>query len=156
MKPVYRTIAELEERELLLAELPDEEQTPAQLPEGILDTLGAPTTPRRGWGQGCGICGQPFADGDTIRAVLRIDGSRPYVHSSHLEGREPSHCRHGEESSLCERCRSAKGPRMLSKTFRARRKGTCIVCAAPIRPLDLIARVASHAGIGFAHAEHCS
>lgn len=153
-KSVYETIAELEEADLLLTELPDEEAERPALPEGLIDVLGTTTTPRRGWGQGCGICGERFQDADRIRPVLAADGSRPYVHASHLEGSDPSHCRHGEPAASCERCRAATGPRMLSKTFRARRKGRCILCGQAVRPLELIARVASHAGIGFAHAEH--
>ena len=125
-----------------------------------LTTLSPPEHPRRGWGMGCWLCHEPFAESEVIRHVLLPDGSRPFVHERHLAGREPDCCPHGTSpASDCQRCAQLhEHPpevRLTSRTFRARRKGVCIVCRKPFTRGQLIAKGTTKAyGAGWTHAEH--
>ena len=120
--------------------------------------LGEVTTARRGsWHAPCVICGGVFKAAEEIRRVAYADGTRPYVHAWHLEGeRAADECRHGLVPASCRWCngseRAVSYPR--SRSFRARRPGRCITCSEAFGAGEVICKVSSPSGIGWAHAFH--
>ena len=150
-RPIDPAPALADERADLLIEAVSEYLTPAGL-------AGEVTTARRGsWHAPCVICGAAFLPAEEIRRVAYADGTRPYVHAWHLEGdRSDEECRHGLLPESCRWCngseRAVSYPR--SRSFRARRPGRCITCSEAFGAGELICKVSSPAGIGWAHAFH--
>jgi hypothetical protein len=131
------------------------------LPPGVVDTLGPASPPRRGsWHDPCALCGKGFLRRDRILPVLLSDGSRPYVHVSCLQNSKPQveveGCPHGiTPPSACTYCNGKTETLYIRSTvIRARAKGHCVVCPSPIVPGNLIAKVSSRRGTGWAHAWH--